>query len=684
MSTAKKTIKIPVNYDFIPDLAFSTGVTIGNPIINIIENTAAHPVTITAANLFVAVQDMAAATSIGDFRAYCQLTGSTIATIQGMSGGTWNTGENWGGIIGPLDFTNHFISGFTATGESHPCLVQLFIYNVGGSNLPIRSYYSWFEITYTYDTTETKRMQTICVPYESLVGTLSIISGSTNYTLYNLTGTVGILSGYTSPVICNRWLELKGNFGANGGGTTTVDANIWWNIDSGSTKGFPLRESGLASDTWGLYQGNLQGLSTTATHDLRIWSSLVSRWPGLIVNEWITFYYTVVGTHEMVNYIEFPIEYDSPIAGTTSANTHRFVRTFKILEPYNTGGTITLLAMAAEVQYYTTAATTLNMKGKDQAAYRAYANAAGAGASGAFGFQHGLDGRSAGGKAISGFTRGDNTIYLDLFRSTAATIPVTNVTGVIRLLYSSGVAVNGGVDGNVKPVFARTKAFQFGSTAGVGIEDLATGEVTIPESQYFLRSLFLEYCLWMAPATASRPTPLMVQARVLTGEGAGNGWRELLTDNICTLAELGYGDWRIRMRDEFKKYPRDPDTDMLDVQTTRTFRTTQATIAATSIARYGHKLASFYSTLYHTVSGTVSGSANGTVTLDLYDTHGNLWDTTGRTGNGTYSFIVYDDTELYYVAASESTTLKGLSKEATPGTGFDINLTLPITGYGGG
>jgi hypothetical protein len=61
---------------------------------------------------------------------------------------------------------------------------------------------------------------------------------------------------------------------------------------------------------------------------------------------------------------------------------------------------------------------------------------------------------------------------------------------------------------------------------------------------------------------------------------------------------------------------------------------------------------------------------------------------TSRTGNGTYSFVIYDDTNTYFVTAYEDNTYKGLSKTDLPASNFDISLSggssAVTTGYAAG
>jgi hypothetical protein len=69
-----------------------------------------------------------------------------------------------------------------------------------------------------------------------------------------------------------------------------------------------------------------------------------------------------------------------------------------------------------------------------------------------------------------------------------------------------------------------------------------------------------------------------------------------------------------------------------------------------------------YHSITYTVSGTVSGSSGGTVTLNLHRaTSGEKILSTTRTGNGTYTFTWYDNTEDLFVEARESGTLLGRS-----------------------
>jgi hypothetical protein len=73
-----------------------------------------------------------------------------------------------------------------------------------------------------------------------------------------------------------------------------------------------------------------------------------------------------------------------------------------------------------------------------------------------------------------------------------------------------------------------------------------------------------------------------------------------------------------------------------------------------------------YHTITYTVSGSVTGSAGGTVNLELErDGTDELVLSTSRTGNGSFSFTWYDNTENVYVSAREDSTHLGRSDQGT-------------------
>lgn len=646
MATRKKSIKVPVNFGAIANIADNTLTTLGTPTIYVPENGVSTPVTFSAAMLYVA-QQSSGSTSQTITSPSATLTlagaGSSTTTITGTSG---QTGEDISGIIGPINFTNYFTGSF-GTDPSKACTVAVTFDVSAGATVGA---YAWLDLTYTYDDVAAKKMQTICIPYESSTTTLPT-TATTYATLEQLTGTGGILSGYATPSIRHRWIEIKGNTNL---GTTGTDISMSFSYDGGAGTALPIKENGGAFGNWVYYQIDASSLTTDATHTLQLWNSLASRWANIVVNEWVSFEYTSSGTTSCLNYIELPVEFSYPLP-TVQASASIFSRTLNLQEPTN----ISLVKGAVEIQYNAPASVTMQIQAGSQASFRGYVQASDA-VAGQFTFNHGLDADSASGNAFT-LARGDNPIDISLYASTGTP---SNVTGILRLLYSSSIAPSG-IDSHAHTFYSLNRQMDFTTFTDTSIQD----SVQIPETSYWLMESAMAYNIYAAATNMS----ILVQAQLLPGEGIGEGFRELYLDSYVADGEYSYGGMVIRNRPEFKRYPEDPDTARMNLESSRLYNT-----RFTTATRFGNTFFTTYHTITSSISGNITNSGGGTVNIDLYQLSGSLptlFDQTTQSGDGSYSFVVYDDTKTYYVAAYASDTLKGLSKQDPPGTGFDISLS---------
>jgi hypothetical protein len=663
MATRKKTITVPVNFGNVADLVNNTLTTIGTPTIYIPENSVSNPVTFSSVCFFSAAQDTSTLTgaTITTYTNTLTLAGAPASSVT-ITGSLANTGENWGGLFGPVDYTTYFNTNY-GTVNSKVLTVQVLSNITTGTGTTTRGVYGYLEITYTYSDTEPTRIKTVCIPYESGTGTLTAVANTTFCTLPNLTGGTGWLDGYSGLVIRDRWIEIKGNCNNN---NTATDSNLTINFDSsGSPLALPVRESALGSDSYQIYLVDASALTTTSTHLFQLWNSIVTRWSNIIVNEWINFEYDVSGSTRVLNYIEIPVDFDSPVPGTTSAVALRLARPLLISEP----GSLVMRKCSIEIDYNTGASATVAIKGGVQASYRSYAQISNI-VAGMFSFQHGLDASSASGSAFT-LVRGENDIIIDLYRSAGSAF---NVSGVIKILYESDVA-SGGVDNNSDVRRGFMRQLSFTATGDVSVTD----SFQIPDSNYWIQGLALQNYFWMSAAVSA----LTQQASILPGESDGAGWRELFADTYVGDNEIGYGLWTVRARPEFKIYPQSPNTERLNVESSRSYRTT-----STTTFRFGTTWVVSYNTIEFSISGNVSGSNGGLVTLSLFRADNeDLVAVTTRVGNGAYSFVAYDDTISYFITAYEDNTYKGLSKSDLPGSDFDINLSSSgavTTGYAGG
>jgi hypothetical protein len=649
MATRKKSIKVAVNFGAPADQADNTLTTIGTPTIYIPENGVSTPVTFRAVTLHLYARSPSAVYDILQLVITTTLSGASSSTYN-QTGTITNTGEDSGYVLGPFDFTAYFNTNY-GTVTSKDVTVQT---QFNTNNVATRGVYGYFEISYEYDDTTVNRIQTICIPHESPTGFLSTTANTVVTNMKQLTGTGGIFENYGNVVVRQRWMEVKGNTNT---AATTTDITLSYRFDAGTTLTLPIFEQGGGFDYWTQTQIDASALTTNATHTFALWSSVASRFQNVIINEWITIEYTTTGTTEYLNYIELPLEVATPIAGTTSAVEHIFKRNLSIQEP----STITFLFGGVEMFYNTNGSAAMSMKFGSQSVYRSYANT-GTATAGVFGFQHGFDADATNGSGLT-LSRGDNNIEVASFRTTGV---ITNCTGLIRIIYKSGIH-SGGIDNHNHTTYGLAR--QWGQTATT-TDDTITDSFSIPDTNYFLTSVGMIFTGVGAVGTLG----INFMARLLTGEGNGNGWRELYADYALTDAEVQSFIWIARLRDDVKRYPTDPDSNRFDIETSRSYRT-----AFSAAIRYGYTWSVTYHTISYTVSGSVQNSNGGTVTLDLFQVFSadeiRWYGTTTVTGNSSFNFTVYDNTKDFFVVAYETDNFKGSSLRGVPGDTFNVSLT---------
>ena len=659
MATRKKSIKVAVNFGAPADQADNANTTIGTPTIYIPENSVGSPVTFTSVALFTYIRSATAAYDLTQIVITSTLAGSAAGTYN-QTGTITNTGEDSGYLLGPFDFTTYFNTNYGTVTSKVLTVQTQFNTNAAAT----RGVYGYLEITYEYNDTSTTRIQTICIPHESPNGFLSTTANTVVTNMDQLTGTGGIFENYAGITIRQRWIELKGSTNAN---TTTTDITLSYRFDAGGTSTLPVFEQAGGFDYWTQFQIDASALSSTTTHTFQLWSSVASRFQNIIINEWITVEYTVAGTTALLNYIELPLEFATPIAGTTDTVAHDFNRNLNIQEPT----TITFLYGGIEMYYNTNATAAISMKVGTQATYTSYGNTGGATA-GIFGFQHGFDADSGAGAGLT-LSRGDNEIDVLAYRTSGV---ITNTTGVIRIVYKSGIASEGpAVHNHTLYGIAR----QWGQTSATA-DDTITDSFGIPETSYFITSAGMQF--FSVGAVSVQGINFM--ARLLTGEGSGNGWRELYADSAQTDGESQTFIWVARLRNDINRYPNDTDLDRFDIETSRSYRT-----AFTTAVRYGYTWLVNYHAITYTVTGSTQNTNGGTVTVDLYQVYSvneiRWYDRTTVTGNASFSFTVYDNTKDYFVVAYETDSYKGTSLRGIPGETFNVALSATagrIYGFG--
>lgn len=647
MASRDKTVRFPVNFDNVTDVADNTLTTLDTV-------TVYHPETIGSIQAFLVYfgwQSTASNASINSFASTLTINGSgntnTVASTLAQ------TGEEISGIIGPVDFTDHFKNTYTSTGTSTNVRVAVQIDVSAGVN---RGVYSYVEFTYVYDDTSPTQQQTICFPFE-FSGSLATTQ-TTVVNLPQLTNAGGLLKDYSDIVIRNRWVHIKGNSNTN---NATNDITLSFSFDSvGGGTSLPIKEEGGGSDGWVEYLIDSSALSATAGHTFQLWSNVATRFTNIIISEWFTYEFTTSGTTSCVNYFEYPIEFTWPLQ-TTSANFSRYGRTIIIPEP----GTIVMESCAVEFIYNTNASATPSIRVGTQS-FSNYAMAA-TQVVGCFGFQHRFDDGSDAGTGVT-LTNGVNIINVDVYEVAG---DISNMTGTVKLLYSSSVSSKG-----------------IGAHSRTVIRPLGTVDFT-SKTAYLDNGIFLSITSgnwWIHGAgyqahifTQSTGQFQSLLVKLFSGEYSGDGYLTAFSDWYLGDNELTYFYWNICVCPFLKLYPQEPEN-FVDPTQSRDFLSN-----STSTQRQGSRLFTSLHNITFTLSGNITGSNGGEVKLNLYkqsDTDEfDLYQVSAVTGNTSYSFEVYDDTATYQVVAYESTTKKGTSKRATYGTDFDIKLSNEY-GYG--
>lgn len=633
MATRMKTITVPFGFDAVADHANNTLTLVGNNTIYIPENNGTTPVVFKDVALFVTHQDLS--TNIGatlaDYDANVCLQGATSQVFSEAADLT-NTGENVGGLFGPLDFTSHFTSNF-GTGTSKTCLVSTRFSRSTGTGVTTRGVYAWMDITYQYDDTQPTHIKTICYPISNVSGALSATANTSIGDIPTLTGSGGILCE-TSPVIRQMWVKIMGNHAINAGNTGTfLSANT-----GGATVTFPISQSNLATDLYRYYLYNANGANSLAPFSFRCWSNVATRWHGTMAELWVTYEFDAANTTNTLNYIEGGVEFDSPTNGTISANAQIISRTVLVPEP----GPILPVRQAFQLYYVAPASATPQVKVGSQSAYTGYAMV-GSVMGGMYSLQHRFDTGGSGGSGLT-LQQGENTFNVALYRSSAQTL--YNTSGKIKILYHSGVSANG--VGAHNHVIRRTaKPMQ------LTLESQNTRNAIFEIGDSYWLTTYGADIFKYSPA-ASDSTFL----RVKQNPGEGSASWIVVYNNLCVNdAELTYSQAIARLRNDFKRHPTDLDSERMDANTTRPFQYSSLFTCALGVQLFGT-----ISNITYTWQGEIANTAGGNVTIYLCRAdNGERMYKTHIVGNGTYTIKTFDNSVQYYADAYESNVSMGRS-----------------------
>ena len=542
-----------------------------------------------------------------------------------------NSGENASFHIS-TDFTSHFVTNWSGT--SMTCDFQVQINQSSGTTTGMVNVCVTLEITYEYDDTTTTHVKTVFIPLDAPVGALATTKPGTQNDV------IPALDTYlpeASKTIRQIHVIVQGNMSLNG---STVDSTLSMQIDaSGATITTGNHEAALASDRWFRFIWDLTGAFTTnATHNFFIWASQ-ARYNHLQVYLVVTYEFDSSTTTSVMNSLMLPMEFASPMGGTTSSDYQRGKRELWIEE-----SNIALSKLAFFMFWDQAAAISgLNMR-IGSGSFVTYTDIASVlcGGSGCM-----IRNDSPSGISLA---RGRNSLFADVYRTDTADLGF-NVSGFWIINYTSDKHSNG-VGAHNHTVFwnlANTNTVAAGS-----VRDIAATAPGIPETDFFLNAVGTRY-QYMSASTGN-PAGVTVLVERLSGEG-GIQWETAYTDIGYTDPEVGLRQCFSQMRSLFKRFPGDQDADRIDLETSRRWRA----VLNNGCTSFDHIDVIFtYHSITFSVAGNISGFS-GTVNVDLHRvSDGEKVKSTSRSGDGAYSFTWYDDTEQVFTVANDGTN-KGVS-----------------------
>lgn len=623
------------------DAAISDAVLTALPQITVYAENSTR--TFRSAIVWIHYSDMSTATgaTVGEHRVACSVNSAAATTITETDDIT-HSGENLGGWLGPFDFTSHFTSNFPAA-DSATLDLSVYLDITTGTGLNTNNVGALIALTYEFDDSAATQYASAIIPMESLVGAMSTTESEigTNQ-IPQLTGSGGLLENVANVTIRQQFFIVEGNDEATSATNYTLNVRI----DTGATHTYQATVMTNASDSYRAFI-HVESPATSSVHAWKAWTTGAGRLNHASHTMYVTYEFTTSGTTEWLNSIMLPYEIASPMGGATSADQSRYQRTFFIEEP----NTITLKQSAVRLNYIGGAAALAghNFRVGSQG-YRTYTNNNSITTGGQC-LQQRIDSGAAQGAGIS-IARGSNTITIDTYRTDTTDLG-WNISGVIILNYKSGVA-SGGVWSHNHTTWWSVLGWDAALTS---MREASAFAPDIPETNYWLTGMGFYMIHWDAAAANG----IQWEAEVLSGEGGADGWRDLYADIFIKDAERCCQVVWCRARDDFKRYPNDPDTDRMAVEGSRKYRYVNAATCAKGVA-----MVMTHHSITFTISGTITGSSGGTVNIKAYRTDtGEKIDSTSRAGNGTYSITWYDNTVDVITEAWESSTLIGRSDNGT-------------------
>lgn len=548
-----------------------------------------------------------------------------------------NSGENRCVHIS-TDFTSYFNSNWS--GSSMTCDFRFQINITTGTGTDIHNPAVTLDITYEYDDTSSTQVKTVQIPLFSAVGAIdSTAPASPNDVIPALDTYLPEASKTAARNYTNIYLVFQGNDNNVSSGVQSITIDI----DGGTILNNYTVQGSLSTARWHRFILDASSMDTSSALDFIVYGTP----PFFSPHVWlvVTYEFSPSSTTSVMNSIILPMEFASPMGGTASTDYQRANRELWIQESSPS------LNRMAFCMHFDRANVMSGINARiGTGSMVNYGNNAGTVLGGGDGIMIRNDGAYT-------LVRGKNEFSVDVYNTDTVDLGF-NLSGFWIINYTSDKHADGVGAHNHTCIYNILNT----STGAAVVQNTSSSKaINIPETLFFVNAIGTQY-IYVSNSTGNAAGVTVLVER-LSVEG-GQQWEIGYADLGYTDPESGIRTCYSQIRTLFNRWAGDPDDSRIDLETARRWRT----VLNNNCASFDHlDLYITYHTISYSVTGTVSGSGGGTVDLTLHRTNsGEKVSETSRTGNGSFSFDWYDDTEDVFVSAKESSTLLGRSDDGVP------------------
>lgn len=625
-----------------------------------------------------------------------------------------NSGENQGFVF-TRDVTAYFVTNYTGTTMTADARLTM-------TGVVTQNAYAKLIITYEYDDSATTQIKTVRIPIDGNNGALT--TAFTNVGAANQIPVLDTFLPEAGKVIRSYFFQMDVHTGTTAAATSALTMRY----DGVTSVADTSWGHSLASDTFYRRIDNLIALSTNAAHSIEALVTSTTGSPfncinGVLV---VTYEHTIMANTTLNGAIDnvtttitvatsawpaapFTIQCENEqmrvtavaganltvtrghngttaashangldvyptiinsvratvldefgwAGGTATGDKSRFARNFNIQEP----GLIQLAQSGVLVSCIDAGAVTMDIRAGSQAS-RVYTQPATV-RCGGLTMMRRIDAGSVGGVAAMTLARGRTDFVLDVFTTSATAGNIgSNVSAVVFLNYYSGQSSQGVGAHNHSTAWMMLPNATGGLVQKKVVTAASTKTPIIPEANYYLMAVDYEL-LFQTSGTGAANLAIAWQCEVQSGEEDAAGWRCLFSGLFSTDAEIGVSLAYARGRDDFKRWPTDPDTHRLDVETARDYRLdTNVTSALIGMATMWVTYSSMTFDTVITVTGSGGGTVNIAVRWKDHDFGTPVW-TGSRVGDGTVTATLFENTDVKFTEMRESDALVGRSGDWT-------------------